>query len=219
MQNKEEVNGVSEHLTAARIGLSNKVKANNSTQKIQNNQDEDKPKAETKLREFKFRKNHELLNHKEKEIIQDFIVKSPEKIHPGQLCPEVKLETLNLELQLMVEKSCKFTDTASQPTEKLTTSRTKLDDDFSATCSLKRKEMSTKSKLSLKRRKYEEQESVRKVSEVNDNENPLSEVDTTEVRHAYFEFACVYSESKVTDVRKWTFNFCFIWYYHFVIHL
>ena len=131
MQNKdskEEVNGVTEHSTAARVGLSNKVKINNSldrpkgsnTHRDQYNQDGDKkPKVETKRREFKFRKNHELLNHKEKEIMQDFIDKSPEKIHPSQLCPEVKLETLSPELKLMAEKSHTITETASQPTTRL----------------------------------------------------------------------------------------------------
>ena len=199
---KEEVNGINEHSTATRVGLSNKVKINNSldrpkgsnTHRDQSYQDGDKtPKVETKRREFKFRKNHELLNHKEKEIMQDFIDKSPEKIHPSQLCPEVKLETLSPELKLMAEKSHTITETASQPTTRLTTSRSrkKLNEDFMATCPKKRKEMNTRSKLSLKRRKYEDQESVRKVSELIDNENSLSETDVTQVRKTYFKFACV----------------------------
>ena len=205
MQNrnsKEEVNGINEHSTATRVGLSNKVKVSNSldqptgsnTHRNQYKPDGNKkPNVETKRREFKFRKNHELLNHKEKEIMQDFIDKSPEKIHPSQLCPEVKLETLSPELKLMAEKSHTITGTASQPTARLVTSRSrkKLDEDFIATCPFKRKEMNTRSKLSLKRRKYEDQESVRKVSELIDSENSLSETDITQVRNAYFEFVCV----------------------------
>ena len=199
---KEEVNGINEHSTATRVGLSNKVKVSNSldqptgsnTHRNQYKPDGNKkPNVETKRREFKFRNNHELLNHKEKEIMQDFIDKSPEKIHPSQLCPEVKLETLSPELKLMAEKSHTITETASQPTARLVTSRSrkKLDEDFIATCPLKRKEMNTRSKLSLKRRKYEDQESVRKVSELIDSETSLSETDITQVRNAYFEFVCV----------------------------
>ena len=116
----------------ARIGLSKKVKINNSldrpkgsnSYRDQYNQDGDKtPKAETKRREFKFRKNHEILSHKEKEIMQDFIDKSPEKIHPSQLCPDVKLETLSPELKLMAEKShtiAEISFTANRKTHHIT---------------------------------------------------------------------------------------------------
>ena len=138
-------------------------KACTEDRKDQLNSDvENSIKTEIQKRRFKF------VRKQDRKVMQKFIDNSPDKIYASQLCPSVEMESLSPELRKRIDKTSNK-GSASQPSMGSRLSRKKLDNDFNATCPVKRKETETRTKLSLKRRKQDED--YRRVDNVHPTQN------------------------------------------------